>query len=345
LALLSTDDAIAVAGKLTTVINGLSGFSAIDNLDGTITITWTIAGYTSGVDISSSSFSTTIASKGNGRSLYSLVDSENLTKGIKRLDEKIDDALKGMETLVYEEETIVTVAGPGSYTLPLNSRKGGSATPYIVGDGELEVFINGKYANLSSEWVEVGVTGTQSVTVSMLDSLEIGDTLTFRIDNGTLGSGSSVSPVGESNTGSNVGTGAGVFKTKVGVDLKFRTIKQGANVTVTQSGDEVIISASAGTALKTVRTINGVNAAILTSDDVLLANNMGSDITLTLPSAVGIAGKEFIVKKTDSGNTLYVASVSGQTLDGDDITTTPLQITFSYEVITIVSDGANWFLL
>lgn len=52
---------------------------------------------------------------------------------------------------------------------------------------------------------------------------------------------------GYATSASNAGTGAGqVFATKTGGNLAFRSIKQGDNVTVSQSGNDIIIAATAG---------------------------------------------------------------------------------------------------
>lgn len=51
---------------------------------------------------------------------------------------------------------------------------------------------------------------------------------------------------GEANTASNVGGEAEVFKTKSGVDLVFRTLKAGTNITITQNTDDIEIESSGG---------------------------------------------------------------------------------------------------
>lgn len=65
--------------------------------------------------------------------------------------------------------------------------------------------------------------------------------------NGAWGAGTSLG--GGTDTGANVGTGeAGVYKAKVGSEHRFRTVKAGTNVTVTQNADDITIDAAAGSA-------------------------------------------------------------------------------------------------
>ncbi|GEM_PF-1596082 len=51
---------------------------------------------------------------------------------------------------------------------------------------------------------------------------------------------------GEANTASNVGGGEDIYKTKSGVNLQFKTLVAGSNVTLTGGSDTVTISASGG---------------------------------------------------------------------------------------------------
>lgn len=82
----------------------------------------------------------------------------------------------------------------------------------------------------------------------------------------------------------------------------------------------------------------------LSSNTTLAATNrlvfVSGNTTLTLPTAVGNDGREFIIKKTDSGTTATIAAAGGQTIDGS----TTISMATQYESIKVVSDGANWFI-
>ena len=54
------------------------------------------------------------------------------------------------------------------------------------------------------------------------------------------------SGAGEANTASNLGAGSGVFGQKVGIDLQFKSLTAGANITLTPSATEISVAAAAG---------------------------------------------------------------------------------------------------
>lgn len=78
------------------------------------------------------------------------------------------------------------------------------------------------------------------------------------------------------------------------------------------------------------------------SDHVILADATAGDVTVTLPSASGVPGRVYIVKKTDSsGNGVIIDGQGAETIDGAATYT----LTQQYEAITIVCDGTEWWIL
>lgn len=73
----------------------------------------------------------------------------------------------------------------------------------------------------------------------------------------------------------------------------------------------------------------------------ILADATSGAITVNLPTAVGIAGRHYIIKKIDNANNVVVDGSSTQTIDG----ATTKTITTQYGFLQIVSDGANWLIV
>jgi hypothetical protein len=81
-----------------------------------------------------------------------------------------------------------------------------------------------------------------------------------------------------------------------------------------------------------------------TTDNVLLVSAASGNLTLTLPTAAGITGRIYTVKRTDSttANTVTVATTSSQTIDG---ATTYTRLWDQNTYVQVISDGANWQML
>lgn len=117
---------------------------------------------------------------------------------------------------------------------------------------------------------------------------------------------------GEANTASNVGTaGVGVYKTKVGVDLKFKKINAGSSkVTVTDDtgDDEVDIDVSEGNVVH--QNLSGAG----TNDHAAIDTHIGSTSNPHSTSIVNIGGGTLAELN---------AAVSDATLDDSSSTRTP----------------------
>lgn len=78
------------------------------------------------------------------------------------------------------------------------------------------------------------------------------------------------------------------------------------------------------------------------TDSVVVCDASGGTFTVTLPSASGIVGRQYCIKRINGGiNSVTVAAAGSETIDGSATTVLLTQ----YAVVTLVSDGANWWKL
>ena len=76
-------------------------------------------------------------------------------------------------------------------------------------------------------------------------------------------------------------------------------------------------------------------------NDYVLVTSSSVDITITLPTAIGVSGKEINISKVDATtyNTIVDTTLS-QTIIGE----TTITISEQYTNVSFVSDGTNWLI-
>ncbi len=113
---------------------------------------------------------------------------------------------------------------------------------------------------------------------------------------------------GEANTGSNVGTGDGVFKQKTGVDLEFKSLVGGTGITLTQNADDITIdTTTTGLFGLFSQTAQGPTVTNTTTENDILGTGVGS---LSIPANGFQIGNSFHAK--------IGGTISAQ--NGDEIT-------------------------
>ena len=163
-------------------------------------------------------------------------------------------------------------------------------------------------------------------------------------------------------TSSGTGTATWVPAFLVAYDT---TPKLGGNLNVngmtitSTSGGNIVISPSSGGltgigtsspnsvlqvggALSTALATKTGTYTVTATDSIVLCNAATGAFTVTLISAVGVAGRQYTFKRLNSGaNNVTVAASGAQTIDG----AATQVLTTQYQAIRVVSDGTNWDLV
>jgi hypothetical protein len=84
------------------------------------------------------------------------------------------------------------------------------------------------------------------------------------------------------------------------------------------------------------------NYTLTDADRIVACDASAGAFTVSLPSAAGIAGRMYTIKKVDSSpNAVTVAAPTGQTIDG----AASYVLSAQWKYVTVVSDGSNWLII
>ena len=221
-----------------------------------------------------------------------------------------------------------------------NNAFGEQALYSNTGDGNIGIGGGALYGNTTgSNNVGIGgsamghkTTGSNNVAVGVLAGEKIADgtTSNSNSDNSVfLGFQSYPKAVSQTNQ----------------IVIGYNAIGNGSNTTVI--GNTSTTSAEIKGALKTNGQLSTIstktaNYTILSADEIILANASSAAFTVTLPTAVGVSGQTYTIKRTNLvANAVTVATTSSQTIDGSPTYILSAQ----YKYLKVVSDGSDWVIV
>lgn len=97
----------------------------------------------------------------------------------------------------------------------------------------------------------------------------------------------------------------------------------------------------AGGAPNNIRDVStvAVTGNLVITDDVVLGDTSGGNITLTLYAAGTQSGGQVVIKKINAANSITVDTTGAETIDGN-----PSHLLVGLDSFTYVNDGSNWHI-
>lgn len=90
-----------------------------------------------------------------------------------------------------------------------------------------------------------------------------------------------------------------------------------------------------------IKTVSSAYEIVPATDEFIFCNASAGSFSVSLPSAIGINGIGYTIKKVDNtSNPITVLPVNPETIDGNS-----QQIIKNKNALKIVSDGSNWYVV
>ena len=119
--------------------------------------------------------------------------------------------------------------------------------------------------------------------------------------------------------------------------ITYSTIAQ-VGIATTTPLSTFEVNGSFGQTITTVSTDLTLDA----THSIIVCNNGVISKTITLPTAVGIKGRIYTIKKSDTSTApITIATTTSQSIDGE----LNMVLTQAKEFVSLISDGANWKII
>ena len=132
--------------------------------------------------------------------------------------------------------------------------------------------------------------------------------------------------------------------------IDFRVESQNSTHMVFVDGSEDKVGISTGTPHSGLQIDNSIafaaraitqNHTVTAGDHTIFANATSTNITVTLPTAANIMGRQYIIKRVDSsGNSVTIDPDGSETIEGASTMTLADQ-----RSVVIQSDNSNWWIV